>query len=62
MMEKHKHMARPLKKDEEVTHFALKFVTPILVVFIVAAISDAFSLAHWTDSFVRSNFWEYLPY
>ena len=55
-------MARPLKKDEEVTHFAPKIVAPILTIFIVAAVSDAFSLAHWTDSFVRANFWEYLPY
>ncbi|MEI7749713.1 MAG: hypothetical protein WCJ25_01785 [Candidatus Moraniibacteriota bacterium] len=54
-------MGRPLKKDEEVTHFALKFVTPILVLFIAAAVSDVFSLARWTGSLVRTNFWEYLP-
>jgi len=55
-------MGRLLKKDEQVTIYAIKFVTPLLALFIVAAVSDAFSLAHWTDAFVRANFWEYLPY
>jgi len=52
---------RPLTKDEQVTHFALKFVTPILAAFLFAAAVDVFSLAQWTGSLVRANFWEYLP-
>lgn len=52
---------RPLKKDEQATVFALKFVTPILAAFIVAAAIDLFSLSRWTGELVRVSFWEYLP-
>lgn len=44
---------RPLKSDEKATVFVIKFVTPLLVIFIFAAISDVFSLAQWTGSFLR---------
>ncbi len=54
-------MAKPLKKDEEVTHFVLKFVTPLFAAFLVATVVDMFSLAHWTGSVISANLWEYLP-
>ncbi|HWQ60399.1 MAG TPA: hypothetical protein VN420_04645 [Candidatus Fimivivens sp.] len=49
-------MGRPLKNDEKATVFALKFVTPLLVIFIFAVISDVFSLAHWTESVFSTMF------
>lgn len=52
---------RPLKKDEQVTHFAIRFVAPILAVFLSAIVADLFSLTRWTGALVQASFWEYLP-
>ncbi|NTW89857.1 MAG: hypothetical protein HGB37_03050 [Candidatus Moranbacteria bacterium] len=49
-------MARELKKDEQATVFAIHFVTPILAAFLIAAVADIFSLAHWTESVFSTMF------
>jgi hypothetical protein len=54
--QKQKRMARELKKDEQATVFAIHFVTPILAAFLIAAVADMFSLAHWTESVFSTMF------
>lgn len=49
-------MARELKKDEQATVFAIHFVAPILAAFLIAAVADIFSLAHWTESVFSTMF------
>lgn len=49
-------MGRELKKDEQATVFAIRFVTPILAAFLLAAVADVFSLAHWTGSVFSTIF------
>jgi len=54
-------MGKSFKKDEQVTRFAIRFVSPILVLMAIAIVMDVFSLTRWTGAMVQASFWEYLP-